>query len=363
MALLRLPLPSLLHLFVRFERAPLFQHSLEPFPNFSPNVERLHIQMDHSEDTLSKIEPNYITRWQNLCSVTCYKVILDMADLVHLSRMPALTDLEFALGATLPTPTSLLAFPKLRFFTLHAESLAPISQLLCQVELPTLTSFSAKIVNCPSDQDLASFFTGIPTSNPGHTMESLQLDQSRHHVGDVPRSNLSLDFEDLRPCMALGNLKMELDIACNVNLTDRQILTLASAWPKLKRLVINQEWSWNMSGGITPGGLVQLLGMYQSLTSLALRLDTRGYTEVPPSHAFASLGWTFPPEISIDVLDSAIQAESVSAVATFFCGLTICYKSYFEFIGWNTPVMDVPNEDDYGERWDEVICITTANLA
>ena len=111
-----------------------------------------------------------------------------------------------------------------------------------------------------------------------------------------------------------------------------------------------------MSGGITPGGLVQLLGMCQSLTSLALRLDTRGYTEVPQSHAFASLGWTFPPEISIDVLDSAIQAESVSAVATFFCGLTTCYKSCFEFIGWNTPVMDVPNEDDYGERWDEVIC-------
>ena len=353
MALLHLPLPSLLHLFVRFKSAPLFQHSLESFPNFSPNVKTLHIHVDHSEDTLSKIEPNYITRWQNLCSVTCSRVILDMADLVHLSRVPALTKLEFALGATLPgpAPTSLPIFSKLRSLTLHAESLAPISQLLCQVQLPTLMSLSAKIVNCPSDQDLTSFLSGIPASNVGHTMERLHLDQSRRHFADVRRSGLSLGFEDLQPCMALSNLReMELDIACNVDLTDGQILTLASAWPKLECLIINERWSWNMSGGITPGGLVQLLETCHSLTWVSLRLDTR---EVPPSHAFTNSGWAFPPEFSIQVLDSAIQAESVSAVAAFFCNLATCYK-YFGFIGWSTPMMDVPNEYDYQERWDEV---------
>ena len=355
MALLCLPLPALLHLFVRFESAPWFQHSLEPFPNFSPSVETLVIHVDHSEDTLSKIEPNYITRWENLCSVTCSRVILDMADLVHLSRIPALTNLEFALGAALPTPTPLLVFFKLCFLTLHAESLAPISQLLCQVQLPTLMSLSAKIVNCPSDQDLTSFLSGIPTSNTGHTMERLRLDQSRRHFGDVRRLDLSLGFEDLRPCMALSNLReMELDIACNVDLTDTQILTLASAWPKLQRLVINERWSWNMSGGITPGGLVQLLEMCHSLTWVSLRLDTRGYTKVLPSHAFTNSGWVFPPEFSIQVLDSAIQAESVSAVAAFFCDLATCYKSYFGFIGWTTPMMDVPNRFNYQERWNEV---------
>jgi len=166
----------------------------------------------------------------------------------------------------------------------------------------------------------------------------------------------TLGLDDLRPCMAFSNLRhMELNIECNVDLIDGQVLTLASAWPKLEHLLINADWGWDSLGGITLGELVQLLQTCRSLRGFALAIDTQGYTESHPSQAPASLGLTFPPEFSIDVVDSIIEAESVSAVATFFSGIATCIESDFCFRAWNgEPMTRFPDCEVYIDRWDDV---------
>lgn len=352
MSLLHLPLPSLVVLSVEFETLRLFQNSLELFPNFSPNIRKLFIVVRQPEDTLCKFEPNYICRWKTLWSLNCSQVVLDVDALVHLSSIPGLSCLTFAMDNILLASDSPLVFSDLWDLSLQSKSLEPISRLLSQTRLPALTDFYATIDNSPFGQELTSFFAGLPTSNTGHTLGRLQLTYSTYSPDYVARSaHFPLDFEDLRPCMVFSNLRvMDLNVECNVDLTNKQVLTLVSAWPKLESLSINDKWGWNSTGGITPGGLVQLLQICPSLHWIALRLDTRGYTEVP-----ANLGWT-PSKLSIDVLDAGIEAESVQAVVAFFYALSAsCPKPDFRLNAWDSgATLEFPNVWEYAERWQNI---------
>ena len=352
--LLHMPLPSLVFLDVKFENPHLFQDSLKSFPKFSPNITTIFIHVQQLKDTFSKIEPNYICRWRNLCSVICPQIALDVDALAHLSRMPALTQLTFAMSATLPASDSPLIFSNLHDLTLHSKSLDPIARLFSHTRLHVITNFTARIDSCPSGQELSSFLAGVPTSNAGHTIKRLQLTQTTPPSSNVPRSELPLlGLEDLRPCMAFSDLRhIELNIECNVGLTDTQLLTLASTWPKLERFLINVDWGWGSLGGITPGGLVRLLETCRSLREVALVLDTRGYTESRPSQ---SLGLTLPPEFLINLVDSVIEAESVPAVAAFFSDIATCVESDFLFCAWTgASMITLPNSEEYMERWDDV---------
>ena len=98
---LDLPLPSLICLHVVFENARLLHASRNSFPKFSPNIRDISFYLYDNSDI---IEPNYICHWQNLCSVDVLGVVLDMDDLVHLSRTPMLTHLKFTLNSTLLDP-------------------------------------------------------------------------------------------------------------------------------------------------------------------------------------------------------------------------------------------------------------------
>ncbi|KAF8546966.1 hypothetical protein OG21DRAFT_1450750 [Imleria badia] len=358
MSLLHLPLPSLVSLNIIFEDPQLFENSLKLFPNFSPNIKKFTIYVRQREDTVRYLEPNHMRRWQNLRVVSCPQVALDVDTLAHLSDTPALNELAFTLNVTLPASASPLAFSNLHDLTLRHQWLEPISRFLSQTRLPALTSLTAFIGNCPSRHELASFLAGVPTSN-ALTIERLRLTQSFLRVPLIGASrweDRSLDFEDLWPCTEFSNLRfIQLNFGCNVGLIESQVLALASAWPKLEILLINADWGWNSQSGITPGGLVRLLQTCRSLRQIALCLDTRGYTEVPPSQAPESLGFTLPPKMFIDVLDSVIEAESVPALSTFFRGIATCSGSKLHLSAWSgVSMIDPPDQQDYTERWTVV---------
>ncbi|KAN0082844.1 hypothetical protein V8E55_008639 [Tylopilus felleus] len=311
--LLHLPFLSLDSLFVNFSYSQLSQGPPVSLPTLCPDVRILSIRVHSSMTTFRKIESSHICRWQSLQSVICPEVALDTDALVHLSRMPALTTLHFALNATSSHSDSFLFFSNVHDLTLNSASLNLISQLLSRTRLPTITNFSAGISCYPSGQDLSYFFAGFQTFGFCHTMQTFSLTQSSYFYRG---SEVLLDLEHLQPCMAFCNLRhMELNIECNVGLTDGDVLALASAWPQLQHLLINTYWGWgwdseSLGGGVTPGGFLRLLQMCRSLSRVAIALDTRGYTKLHPDHAPERLGLTLPPAFSIDVLDSLIRAES-----------------------------------------------------
>lgn len=278
-----------------------------------------------------------------------------MDALVHLFRMPLLTQVSLVLSATLPASASPLVFSNLQDITLQSKSLTAISQLLSQTRLPVVMSFSTMIDKCPSKQEISSFLAGVQTSSAGNSIKRLRFTQLSPSLWNVGRSQAHLlGLQDLRPYMAFCNIRqIELEIEWNVDLTDSGLLTLASAWPQLENFVINAEWGWNTPGGITPDGLLQLLQTCPSLRWIALAIDTRHYTELPSSGLLASLGWTTRPTVvHLDVLDSAIQAESVPAIGAFFA-CTPCGNVSFR--SWSGEQMERPyNWEVYYNRWDDV---------
>ncbi|KAF8436369.1 hypothetical protein L210DRAFT_987113 [Boletus edulis BED1] len=283
MAVLNLPLPSLISLEVTFEGLRLFQSSLKLFPKNSPNIRNIDVSVYDLDGvaTFSKIEPNYICHWQNLTSVHCSEIALDAHELVHLSHMPALTELNIASSATLSPFDSPLSFPSLHNLMLSSEPLKPISRLLSQIRLPVIRSFSAFIRDCPSRLQLSSFWASFQTASTGHTVEKLGLTLSYNSSNNFTRSEAPLlGFEDLQPCLAFSNLRvMDINVGWNVDLTDGDLLMLASAWLCLEDLSINMDWGWNTAAGIMPNGLLRLLESCQSLKNVVLVINPQGYTE------------------------------------------------------------------------------------
>ncbi|KAF8127560.1 hypothetical protein EV363DRAFT_1343598 [Boletus edulis] len=321
--LLLLPLPSLRVLVIHLADQRSFERSLKSFAKISPNLTRLLIYPYHdaSNVDIDHVDPRIICRWQNLQTVCNMR--LDVITLVHLSRMPALTCLSFTLRSTLPdqiSPSdSPLIFSNLDELSLYSQLLDPIIRLLSQIRLPAISDFSAF------------------TSGSAHAVRTLWLAQHFNPChAYVPEDRPVLVLEDLRPYMEFSNLRcINLAIEWKVDLTDSELLALASKWPHLEKLLINTEWGWNTQGGITPNGLLQLLQACRLLTRIALAIDARGYTEIPPSPA--SLGLTLARLSFINVLDSLIEEECCC------------------FLAWNESAMNWnPNRDVCQTHWDDV---------
>ncbi|KAF8550902.1 hypothetical protein OG21DRAFT_359818 [Imleria badia] len=275
---------------------------------------------------------------------------MDVHTVVHLSRFPVLTQLGFRMNDTLLdqiTPSeSPLFFPNLYKLRLNSEFLDTISQFLSRSQLPAIRDFNAFIRTCPSKQDVSSFFACFQTSVIVHTIQELRLEQV--FPPDDEDARLVLGLEDFRPCMVFRNLRrIHLALECQVDLTDSELLVLASAWPHLECLLINTDWGWNTLGGITPNGLLHLLQKCQSLCWIGAAIDTRGDTEVPRSPA--SL---LPRQLLINASDSNIEAESVPAIAAFFAGIMSRNSVFQAWTGWG--MGDFPNREVCKVRWDEV---------
>ena len=195
----------------------------------------------------------------------------------------------------------------------------------------------------------------IQIAGMGRTVQKFNLREVRNTAPPREPDLPLLDLDDLRPCMAFRNLRrMNLDLRRDVDLSDDALLALASAWPRIEELLINANWGWSRPGGITPDGLALLLQTCPSLTSIALAIDTREYTQIParrfrePPNASS-----FARQFHINVLDSIIEEESVDAMAVFLP--SIVPHSDFILTAWETwSVMEHPDLDLYSTRWESV---------
>ncbi|KAG9316224.1 hypothetical protein JVU11DRAFT_2251 [Chiua virens] len=155
---------------------------------------------------------------------------------------------------------------------------------------------------------------------------------------------------DLQPLMALKNLRhLDFNLKWSIGLTDDDLVKLVSAWPHLEHLLINQLWGWRQtSGGITADGITRLLHMCRSLNQLALVIDSRSSfnTQIRPVSR----------SLSIDVLDSTIEAASLVTMSVFFAALAVLMSGTLELESWNPSKWrdnSMVTVDDF-ERWEVV---------
>ena len=332
--LLLLPFPSLISLKVDINGLPLFHGFVERFIQFSPSFRILFV----STCDIGDIES------------------MTVGATVHLPRLPALTRLRLELAIPsdqFDSPQSPLFFPNLHDLTLDSFCLESLTDLLTGIQLHEITNFSVDTRDGCSGEMISSFWDSVHTSGIGRTVKRLSFYQDGMlcEIRSEPNRPV-LGLEDLRPCMAFSHLRhLQLDINWSVGLTDSDLLTLTSAWPHLTHLVINDYWGWSTPGGITPNGLAQLLWACPLLHTVALAIDTRGFTELPLS--LTDVGSTLGPRfLHINVFCSVIEAVSVPAVVGFFAGFGA--RALVAFKVWRFEDADAALLEVYKVRWSYV---------
>ena len=357
--------PSLTSLEIDFKVVPPFHSFPYSLSDLCPNIKNVRIHIHRpwtqvgSEEAISAL----VRRWGNLQVVICWDIKLDSDALSHLSRSCSLTNLAFESNAVvadhITSSDSMLRFSKLRELEIASQSLEPTSRLLTHTLLPAIETLVVDIDSCPPKHVIKSFFIGVQKSCHRYSLINLTLFHDRF-VRPTTNHGLEwyhLTFDDIRPCMAFDQLRLlEINVASTVNLTDDELLQLASACPRVERLLINEEWGWNFGGGITPDGLLQLLQILRSLSYFCLAIDTSGYTRPSPALESArTAGFVAPIPLHVNVVDSIIQPESVDALAYFF-GVIRQHTDYRSMnLCWSTSVMeDRPGSELSRKLWEDV---------
>ncbi|KAF8433365.1 hypothetical protein L210DRAFT_3649820 [Boletus edulis BED1] len=358
-----LAVPSLTSLEINFVfgDVPPFHSFPQSLGDLCPNIRRFRIRMRRPQVGSDEAISSLIRHWTNLQVVYCPYISLDSDCLSHLSRTPLLSSLSFALSAAVAdhiiSSASILLFSKLRDLEIYSQSLEPISRLLTHTRLSTVESLTVYIDSCPPKHVLRAYLTTVQKSCSSHSLVCLKLLQARSPSSTnhgLERYHLTID--DIRPCMAFDQLRrMDINIASAVNLTDKDILELASASPHLEYLLINEEWGWRTMAGITPDGLLQLLRRLKSLHHFCLAVDTWGYTKVSPALESARMVGFIPRmPLSVNVADSAIHPESVGALADFFGGIMQQHVDSSSWY-WSTSAMADRLDSEISRKlWEDV---------
>lgn len=344
-----------------FGDVPPFHTFPESLGDLCPGMRNFRVRMRRpqvdSDETISSL----VSRWTSLQVLYCPYITLNVDAIFHLSCTPSLTNLSFALNTEIAdriaSSRSTLLFSGLRDLEISSQTLASISTLLPHTRLPSIESFTVYIDCCPSKYTLKSCLTALQKVCTPQSLVSLKLIQTRSPSAiNLGSERYQLSLEDIQPCMSFGYLRrLDINTAWTVNLTDNDVLYLASAWPHLEYLMINEEWGWRTEGGVTPGGLLRLLERLQSLRHFCLAMDTRDYAGIAPALASTrTAGFTPRVPFTVNVADSDIQPESVEALAAFFGGIMqqhINVSSYY----WCTTTMADRLDSDISKRlWEDV---------
>lgn len=360
-----LAVPSLTSLEINFVFGDVPPYHSFPLSlgDLCPNIRNFHIRMRRPQAGSDEAISSLVRCWGNLHVVYCPYISLEIDSLSHLSRAPFLTNLSFALSTAVMdqiiSSGSILLFSKLRGLEIYSQSLEPISKLLSHISLPKVESLTVNVDSCPPKSILRSYLIAVQKCCSHNSLVSLKLTQVRSSNATnhgLERYHLTLD--DIRPCMTFGQLRrIDINIASTVNLTDADLLELASACHHLERLAINEEWGWKTTGGVTLSGLLQLLEKLRSLHHFCLAIDTWSCTEVPLALESARVAGYVPRvPLSVNVADSVIQPESVEALADFFGGIAQEHgNSNSPALYWNTSAMADRLDSEISRKlWEDV---------
>lgn len=301
----------------------LSRHFLDTAADLCPNIRQFRIYMSRPhplDETISR----HVGRWMNLQVVDSHNVALNVGAITHLSSMSTLTRLSFTLSAKLAEHISDLDFPfvfsRLAHLEIHSESLASIGGLLPHIQLPVVKGLVAKAWSSPSKQSVETYLTTIRNACPSDTLTHLKLldigDQMRNPIHLDPQTHYHLTLDVLIPCTAFTNLRgIHINLKWCVDLTDADLLVLASASPLLEHLIINDMWGWRTQGGITLDGLLQLLRACPLLYDMCFAIDTLTFTQIPDG---LDVGFPARRRLWMNVVDSDIDAEDVPGLVSMF---------------------------------------------
>ncbi|KAF8552921.1 hypothetical protein OG21DRAFT_1324757 [Imleria badia] len=289
-----------------------------------PAVAKFYATLEDLVETISGL----ICNWQNLRLVECCDSGLTADAVSHLARSHHLLSLTLEVHDVavdqIQATSSTLTFWALRDFVIHSQSLTSVWRFFHHLRVPVIYDVTICLRACPTATELTSFFVALREACVHHSLNSLSLFVS-FESGDRSTDNMEVEnstpdylkFDLLRPLATFVDIQsIVLDIPCSVDLSENNLLCLASSWPRLERFQVDSNQDWTPTSAITPGGFVLLLERCRSLRVFDFMFDTRGYTEIPQGHPWR--GMTMPKSMFLHFLNSPIEEESIEALGVFF---------------------------------------------
>ena len=334
---------------------------IDIFRERCPAVENFHVSLrahGHAE-TISDL----VCNWQKLRSVQCFHIHLTVDAITHLARSRHLVSLHFRLDDAvidqIGSSLSLQTFSVLRDLNINSPSLTLVRRFLHHLRAPVVQDIFVGLHAHPTASELMAFPVVLQETCTSNSLITLLLrvfedrNQSTTVISTDNSLSYYLTFEGLGPLTSFVNIQsIILDLPCGTDLNQRELLSLASSWPRLEHFEVARNRDWTSQSAITPAGFVQLLERCRSLRTLYFMFDTRGFTEIPQGHPWR--GVTMPKGSFIHLLNSPIEEESIVALGVFFH--VAPYPSFNLTTHWNNPFYqgrERPQElcDLYYNRW------------
>jgi hypothetical protein len=290
----------------------------------------------HLRDSVSQT----LRHLHNLTTIHCG--ILDAEVMDHLSRLPSLLELKFALQPDAQFQNELL-FEQLQVLDVHAQDISSAVDLVSRMR-NKLTNLSIFSDDHTGASVLAHLFRRLSTSVSHYSLRRFQIMVAER----PPQDSFSvLNLEDLHPLLSFNRLThVHLDVGCGISLDDVAALELAQAWPNIVQLMLNKFLETPLPSSMSPIGLLCFLKHCSNLMELTLEIDF-SFIEEQDDQWYHWLGDTTHGHLSVfDVTYSKIH-DATKVAAFLSCVLP---RTVHVLYSW---IHALDDQREYAERWNE----------
>ncbi|EIW86160.1 hypothetical protein CONPUDRAFT_160984 [Coniophora puteana RWD-64-598 SS2] len=223
--------PKLREVYI-LDKFPAAQASYEPFMQ---HAKSLNFQPTDSTGRASLLSPSIsqiIRRLGRLQSMSCTHI--DQPTLLHLSQLPCLTYLSFDTGLNISSATELM-FPALRSLRLTSKRFKPIIFFLKRLARFPSSLHVLTLEQAPTLSESEQLFAVISK----HPTTDLQSLSAMYFEGNSDDPGASMTFDTIVPLLRFSNMRVfNWYFSSRIDLTDLDIILIAHAWPKIRRLSV-----------------------------------------------------------------------------------------------------------------------------
>ena len=332
--------PSLTSLYLDFTEGdvPALKEFLDAVGAHCRNMRDYHLVIPRPH-LFDNIICSHIRRQTHLWRFRCHGVSFDADTISHLSQISTLTSLSLTGIPRGPYWTfasdSVPVFSTLTRLGLGLHSLELVTALLSCTRPLAIEELDVEFSACPSKAAFKTYLTTLRQSCSPESLTTMKLCGTQQFMdGIFIESDNRLGLDDLGPSMAFVHLRhIHINLQWSVDLTDSDVLALASKWPHVRSLVINDRWGWRTTtGGITFRGLAQLLYTCRTLSELCIALHADSLAHLPQDVDTAR-GFLLSRSLVLNVADSPIRWADGAALVDVFVALGMSGCSFEAWCG------------------------------
>ena len=272
--------PSLSSLDIKiFSPSSTFLSVISSLGASCPHLQDVTLALATYETSKDKVSPfilQPISQLQNLHTLSIWD--LGNRGIGHIMQLPALRSLSLNLKGepSIRDSQSQLQLHDLEFFHLSADKLENALGFL-----DSLQAIRSKEIIIYSD--FAPHSKVILTKFLAILQQKCDNDHLEHFTLKFLSGNVQTHPDDFMPLQACQNLtQLHIRHGCDTSISDKELCQMVSAWPKLEALSIGGLSIGNTI--ITFHGLIDLLRLRPSLTSLSLAIDATKLDEIDINH-------------------------------------------------------------------------------